>query len=356
MAIAMSLNIFISVADASGDRHAGEFIHALKQIRPDAIIRGIGGPRMTEAGATLLHETVGGAAMGWRGALRVLEVARILRQTRKLFEAEKPDLHVCIDSSAMNLPFAKMAKSMGIPVLYYVAPQLWASRESRIRKVRKYVDEVACILPFEEAYYRSHGVKTTFVGHPLFDELPVDRSPPAGPRFPQRPPIIGIVPGSRRGEVKANLPHQIDVARRIAQAFPGSRFLIPTTSAVDSTVRETAASAGLDIEIELNAFDSMIPCCDLVICKSGTSTLHVAAWGVPMIVVYRLNPLLWHGAARWLIKTKKIALVNILAGNTDLVPEFVPWHGSNQPVADLAIRMLRDPVQLQAQRRKARRA
>ena len=181
----MGLKIFISVADASGDQHAAEFITALRKIRPDAHIRGIGGPRMTESGAMLFHETVGGAAMGWRGALRAIEVIRILRRVRKQFEIERPDLHVCIDSSAMNLPFAKMAKSMGIPVLYYIAPQLWASRESRMKQVRKYVDRIACILPFEELYYRSHGVNATFVGHPLFDELPTDRTLPPGPRFPR---------------------------------------------------------------------------------------------------------------------------------------------------------------------------
>ncbi|MBV8780844.1 MAG: lipid-A-disaccharide synthase [Phycisphaerae bacterium] len=348
----MPLKIFISVADASGDRHAAEFITALRQLHPDIHIRGVGGPRMTESGAMLFHETVGGAAMGWRGALRALEVIRLLRRVRRRFQEDKPDLHVCIDSSAMNLPFAKMAKSMGIPVLYYIAPQLWASRESRIKQVRRYVDKVACILPFEEGYYRSHGVDATFVGHPLFDELPVDRPTPAGPSLDERPPIVGIVPGSRRGEVKANLPHQLDVARRISEAFPGTHFLIPTTSAVDAAVRQQCAGQNLKLEIKLNAFDELIPRCDLVICKSGTSTLHVAAWGVPMIVVYRLNPLIWHGIARWLIKTKKIALVNILAGNVDLVPEFVPWHGSNKPVADLAISMLRNPQTLADQRAK----
>ena len=107
-------------------------------------------------------------------------------------------------------------------------------------------------------------------------------------------------------------------------AFPGSRFLIPTADAVDKKVREIAAGAKLEIEIALNAFDRLIPRCDLVLCKSGTSTLHVAAWTIPMIVVYRLNPILWHGFARWVIKSKKIALVNILAGNIDLVPGICP--------------------------------
>jgi lipid-A-disaccharide synthase len=349
----MSRSIFISVAEASADQHAAEFIKQLKSRCPQITVRGIGGPKMLAAGALLAHETVGKAAMGWRGALRALEVSRMLRETRRSYERDKPDLHVCVDSSAMNLPFAKMARSMGVPVLYYIAPQLWASREGRMRKMRAYVNKLACILPFEESYFREHGVDATFVGHPLFDELPADRSRPVGPGFPEVPPVIGIVPGSRLGEVKANLSSLLDVACRIVAVFPAALFLIPTTSAVDQMVRAGLAECGPladKVEIAANGFDALIPRCDLVLCKSGTSTLHVAAWGVPMIVVYRIHPVIWHGAGRWLVKTKKIALVNILAGNIDLVPEFVPWYGSNEPVADCALRLLQNPELLAEQR------
>ena len=350
----MPRSIFISVADASADQHAAELIKELRLLDPQIIIRGIGGAGMLAAGARLSNETIGKAAMGWRGALRVLEVSQMIRQTRLSYQHDKPDLHICIDSSAMNLPFAKMARSMGVPVLYYIAPQLWASREGRMRKMRKYVNKLACILPFEERYFRGHEVDATFVGHPLFDELPSDRSRPPGAKFPELPPVIGIVPGSRRGEVKANLPPLLDVARRMLAGFPGTRFLIPTTSAVDELVRrqvnESADSLSTRFEMGLNSFDSLIPRCDLVLCKSGTSTLHVAAWGVPMIVVYRINPLVWHGVGRWVIKTKKIALVNILAGNTDLVPEFVPWYGSTDSVTDCAMNLLQHPALLDEQR------
>jgi lipid-A-disaccharide synthase len=350
----MPRSIFISVAEASADQHAAEFIRQIKTLDSQIVVRGIGGPKMLAAGAQLSRETVGGAAMGWRGALRALEVSRMLRETRRSYRHDKPDLHVCVDSSAMNLPFAKMARSMGVPVLYYIAPQLWASREGRMRRLRQVVNKLACILPFEENYFRGHGVDATFVGHPLFDELPADRSRPVGPHYPQGSPTIGIVPGSRRGEVKANLPSLLDVARRVLTVFPATRFLIPTTSAVDELVRRTVNAAGFlggnQIEIASNGFDALIPRCDLVLCKSGTSTLHVAAWGVPMIVVYRIHPLLWHGVGRWVIKSKKIALVNILAGNIELVPEFVPWYGSNDPVAECALNLLKHPESLAQQR------
>jgi lipid-A-disaccharide synthase len=359
--------IFITVAEVSGDKHAAALIRSLKSLEPDLIVEGLGGPQMEAAGAKLLHNTVTGAAMGWRGALRALEVARWMKQVRAHYAKHKPDLHICVDSSAMNLPFAKLAKSFGVPVLYYIAPQLWASREGRMKKLRRDVDAVACIVPFEEPYFRQHGVNATFVGHPLFDQLPRTFKR-EGPVFPDGPPVVGLVPGSRRSEVRANLPHLIDVAKRIQVEFPTVRFLIPTTPAVHSTVVELMEelsggsflllwnddlpNARGPFTIKQDGFDQFIPQCDLCITKSGTSTVHVAAHHVPMIVVYRINPILWHLAARWLIKTKKIAMVNILAGQIELVPEFIPWYGSNEPVAKCAIDLLKHPEKLDEQRKK----
>jgi lipid-A-disaccharide synthase len=345
--------IFITVAEVSGDKHAAALIRSLKSIEPDLIIEGLGGPQMDAAGATLLHNTVTGAAMGWRGALRALEFSRWMKQVRAHYEQHRPDLHICIDSSAMNLPFAKLAKSFGVPVLYYIAPQLWASREGRMKKLRRDVDAVASIVPFEEPYFRQHGVNATFVGHPLFDQIRDTPSRDGEPRFPNAPPIVGIIPGSRKSEVKQNFPHLLDVMDRIKAQFPQVRFLLPTTQSVHA-LAEKMARGRSDVEIKQDAFDEFVPRCDLCITKSGTSTVHVAAYHVPMIVVYRINPILWHLAARWLIKTKKIAMVNILAGQIELVPEYIPWYGSDQPVANCAIDLLKHPEKLADQRKKLR--
>src|SRR5207253_751398 len=157
--------------------------------------------------------------------------------------ATRPDLQVCVDSSAINLHFARAAKEAGIPVLYYVAPQLWASREGRMKKLRAYVDRLACIFSFEEMYFRSHGVEAT---------------------FRELIRITGFQP----------VPDASEVARR--------QHGVETRDTAESTA------------IKRNAFDDFIPQCDLVLTKSGTSTVHVAAWGVPMIVVYYVNPLLWY--------------------------------------------------------------
>jgi lipid-A-disaccharide synthase len=344
--------VFITVAEASGDQNAAALICSLRELDPAIEIVALGGPKMAAAGATLLEETVGRAAMGWRGALRALEASRWLKIVAASYRERKPDLHVCIDSSAINLPFARQARAHGVPVLYYVAPQLWASREGRIKQVRQYVDRLAVIFPFEQEYFCSRGVKATYVGHPLFDQLPADRDGRTTPHFPDTPPVIAVVPGSRRSEIKANLPHLIEVMRRVADTFAQVSFLVPTTAASDGLVRDLLAPHPLRATIKQDAFDELLPRCDLALVKSGTSTVHVAAWNVPMIVVYRINPILWHLAARWLLRTRKIAMVNILAGQRELVPEFIPWYGSNQPVADCAIDLLKHPEKLAEQRQK----
>jgi lipid-A-disaccharide synthase len=402
----MPSRIFITVAEVSGDKHAAQLIRSLKQLDPDAIIEGLGGPEMSAAGATIHRDTVTHAAMGWRGALRAVEIHGVLRWTRRHFQQNRPALWIGVDSPSMNFHFARSAKEMGVPTLQYVAPQLWAWAPRRMKKLRKWVDHVACILPFEEDYFRGHGVKATFVGHPLFDELPADRYRPAGEKFPNRPPVIGLLPGSRRSEAETNFPGLLAAAATIRKAFPDATFLVPTTHAthpiverlvtgsqwngqVDRTTEQkepTSAESALGAqpmeptaqpgEVLVNAlpalvfgkerFDEMVPRCDLCLTVSGTATLHVAAFGVPMIVVYRANRAVWELAGRWLVPTRTFALVNVLAtrrkeplGATlpsgHIVREFVPWFGDSDLIAKEAIDYLRHPEELAAQALQLRR-
>lgn len=341
--------VFITAAEVSGDVHAAELIAELRRLDPTIIIEGHGGPRMRSAGAVVHRETVGKAAMGASGVLRVFEMLSLLRWTRKYLASHRPDLQICCDSPAMNFHFAKLAKKLNVPVLFYVAPQLWAWREGRMKKVRKWIDRLACILPFEEDYFKSHGVNATFVGHPLFDELPERLPHPPAEQLRWRPPIVGLLPGSRRSEAVANFPPLLLVAERLRAAFPGIKFLVPTTSATLPVVTDLAKEKN-DTEIGQDVFDEMVARCDLCITVSGTATLHVAGHFVPMIVVYRLNPLSWHLVGRWLMRTKTFALVNLLGGNEKyMVPEFVPWTGSTDSVADCAIDLLSHPEKLDAQ-------
>lgn len=356
--------VFITAAEVSGDKHAAQLIRSLRQLDPGIRIEGHGGPEMAAAGAVIHRDTVTRAAMGWRGALRAAEVYRILRWTRQYFDDHPPALQIGVDSPSMNIHFARAAKERGIPALQYVAPQLWAWAPWRMKKYRRWVDGVACILPFEEEYFRSSGVNATFVGHPLFDELPADRGTNGRPRFPDRPPVLGLLPGSRRSEAEGNFPRMLAVAARVAEVFPDVAFLVPTVAATDDVVaahlRAAPPAVAGRTRFAKDAFDEMVPRCDLCLTVSGTATLHVAGFDVPMIVVYNGSPVLWNVLGRWLIRTRTFSLVNLLAAPKPAeadparhaVPEFVPWHGSTAPVADLAVDYLRHPAKLADQRRR----
>ncbi len=365
--VAMGRRIFITVAEVSGDQHAAQLVRQLLALDPDLVIEGHGGPAMREAGVRLVHESTRRAAMSWKAISRAGEIWRLLNWTKDYFDRQKPELLICVDSPAMNFHFAKAARQRGIPVLYYIAPQLWAWREGRMKKLRAWVDRVACILPFEEAYFRSHGLDAQFVGHPLFDELPQRQWPQERDHYPHRPPIVGLLPGSRRPEALENFPPLLDVARQMRAAMPEVTFVVPTTPATDPVVEQflahdswaapansAAARAGQRpvVQYALNQFDRLVPQCDLCLTVSGTATLHVAGWGIPMIVVYRGNWLVWNLLARWMVKTRTYSLVNLLApGRKHIVPEFIPWYGSNAPVAQRALDYLRHPEKLADQRR-----
>ncbi|HWE02723.1 MAG TPA: hypothetical protein VG326_09965 [Tepidisphaeraceae bacterium] len=361
----MTRRIFITVAEVSGDKHAAQLIRELRELDPHIMIEGLGGPEMEEAGAVIHRNTVLKAAMGWRGLLRAIEVYKLLKWTGAYFDANRPDLWIGVDSPSMNFHFARLAHDRGVPTLQYVAPQLWAWALWRMKKLRRWVDQVACILPFEEKFFGDHGVHASFVGHPLFDELPPRLVKPPGERFPNRPPVIGLLAGSRKSEAQANFPGMLSCARQIRHAFPAAVFLAPTTPAthpiVTGLLADDRCAAALDVEVGLNRFDEMVPRCDLCLTVSGTATLHVASFNVPMIVVYRVSKTAWNLAGRWLVPTRTIALVNVLAKDArtgdvrsrdgHIVPEFMPWSDAGE-AGDLALEMLENPEKLAAQREK----
>ena len=356
----MPRRVFITAAEVSGDQHAAELVRSLKALDTDMQVEGLCGPRMRDAGCNVFFETTRRAAMGMSGIARIAEIWKLLQWTRSHFDKSPPDLLICVDSPAMNFHFARAAKERGMPVLYYIAPQLWAWREGRMEKLRRWVDHVACILPFEQQYFQSHGINATFVGHPLFDELPKDRVVDEAKKYPHRPPIVGLLPGSRRNEASANFRHLLDVARRLNHEFPDISFRVPTTMQTHDIVMQAITRHSLGrfritsskIIAEQDCFDRVVPECDFCLTVSGTATLHVASFGVPMIVVYRTSPILWNLLGRWLIKTRTFSLVNLLADDKRLVPEYIPWYGSNKPVFLHALDYLKNPEMLLAQRRK----
>ncbi|HUB23875.1 MAG TPA: hypothetical protein VL992_00500 [Tepidisphaeraceae bacterium] len=386
----MPRRVFITVGEISGDLHAANFVRELRKLEPDIVVDALGGPNLRDAGATVHYDTVSRATMGLRALLKAFEVRRLLKWTEDFCRKNPADLHVCVDSWAMNWHFARLGKRLGKPVLYYIAPQAWASRPSRAKAMKACVDRLACIVPFEEEWFGSRGVPTTFVGHPLFDEVSLR------PAAKHDGLIVGLLPGSRKGIAKNNFPRLLEVAKRILSEVPGVRFHVPVTESTEQIVRNELSMRGFTPSpgtpgegwgeglqkskpsgsstvvqsphpnplpeyrergqetffVERDSFDDLVPDCDLCITVSGTATLHVAAHQVPMIVVFYGSRLAWNLIGRWLISARTFAMVNILSPTGQrIVPEFIPWNGPVEPVGQCAIDLLRSPGKLAEQRK-----
>ena len=349
-----SPRVFFTAAEHSADTHVANLAREVRKLRADVELEGIGGARMRETGIRVHHETVARARMGVTAFLRAAEMLRIFRWTRRHFrESGPPSLMVCCDSWTMNKHFLRIARQFGVPTMYYISPQVWASREGRVKRMRRDIDRMAVILPFEEPWLRERGIEATFVGHPLFDELP-SAAPQreAGQRHPARPPVIALAAGSRRKVARLNLGRLLEVARLIRRELPEARFVSPTVVSTHEYVRSAAAGLGW-VKVRQDAFDELVGESDAAICVSGTATLHTAALGVPLVAVYAAGRLAWQLAGRWIINTRTFALVNWLHPRREhVVPEFIPWFkGQEQAVAEQVLGWLRDPAKLEAQRR-----
>lgn len=352
--------IFISVAEDSADLHAASLVRTARSLLPQATFVGLTGPRLRALGVETVFDMASQATMltGVVGAVRRGRAA--LAAAERAWEAARPDLVMVMDSSALHLPMARRAKRRGLPVLYYIAPQTWASRPGRNRALARDVDCVACILPFEEAYFRGHGVHAEYVGHPLFEALAqrrVDKRRADELRAPGRP-VVAILPGSRRQVVQAVLPKQLDVARRVAARLGGLTVAISAASEErEAQIRaivsqaagappgsgEARSASGEPVILrEDNA--TLLTAADLALVASGTATLEAAAYRKPMVVMYDAGGVMRLACSlggRRLLHTPHLALVNILA-NARVVPEFMPFMGDARAVAEVAAQLLTD--------------
>ena len=335
-----SPTILITAAEASGDAHAAGLIAALRRHLPDARFVGIGGPAMAAAGCELLAEPVARAAMT-TGVLRHLRYFHgIVRRMRRAIKDLRPDVHVPVDSPALNWHLAKAARKCGTPVIYYIAPQVWAWAPWRVAKMRRLTDAVACILPFEEKYLRERGVNAHFVGHPLFDHLSPADPPDLAEAAESGQWRIALLPGSRPGEIARHAKALAAVMDRLARRWPGAQF---SFTAIDESsaglIRQCAARD--DLPIEVGVTEEVLARSHFAIAASGTVTLEVAHFGAPMVIFYRVAKWPYRLLGRWLIRTPYLSLVNILAGR-ELVPELMPWYGDAGALADAAEGMLAD--------------
>lgn len=344
--------IIISALDNSGQRHASDLVRLLRGKLRDEQFIGIGGQELAEAGCELIHDISDNSAMltGVIGAMKWAIPA--YRKLQKLMDTGKVKLVVLVDSPTFNLPLARAAKKRGIKTFYYIAPQTWAWAESRVKKIKARVDRLAVILPFEEAYFRRFGIDAHYVGHPFIYHVKQAR---IDAELDGRLKTIAakrllIMPGSRRGVVHQMLPAQLRIARSLAARLGPICVCVTAWPKLKDEICTIVREQGFEVSIDdLGAHDAvavftkqhptLIANADLVLATSGTGTLEVAWHGRPMIIMYNASRLTYHLLGRWLIRTKHLSLINILAGRS-LAPEFMPYIRDEANITETAEELL----------------
>ena len=347
----MTKRIFISACEPSAELHCANLINAVKQTTCDSLAPvefvGLGGEKMAHAGCELLDSTVSAAAMIHNAFSQVGRYIKLLKRVKSYFKSTNVDLVIVCDSPAFNFHVAKAAKKAGIPVLFYVAPQLWAWAPWRIGKLKKCCDKLACILPFEQQWFTTRGIDATYVGNPLLDDIELDPKPTKNyTGFDPKNATVALLPGSRDAEIDSLWPPMLEVAARLKQKYPSIKFTASAVSAEKLNKLKQHANPDFNCTYVI---DSTVATCtrsDLAIVASGSATLQVAATSCPMIIIYKANRLLWHLVGKWLITTKYLSLVNILAGK-ELAPEFMPYFTSTDPIYAAAAELLDDNDKLQ---------
>lgn len=330
--------ILITCGETSGDLHAASLVAELYRRVPNARIIALGGDRVKEAGAELVHHVDDYAVIGFSGVLTNLpKFARLERSLKQVLN-DGVDLFIPVDYPGLNLRLAAHAKKLDIPVLYYISPQVWAWGEGRVDKMAKSVDYMAVILPFEESIYKDRGIPVEFVGHPLVEDHPL---PP--PKAADDRNGIGLLPGSRPQEVRRILPLLLETAERIRRIRPDEKFTIAASPSVPERIyRRLLAAYSIDAKLTYETREVMKQS-SLLLVASGTATLEGALFETPLIIVYRLS-MFNYLIARRVVKISNIGLVNIILGE-EICPEFVQVDAKPESIADQAIALLEDPAQ-----------
>jgi len=348
--------IMLSAGEASGDLHGGTLCRALRKLSPGIRLTGMGGGHMAAAGMEVIVDPTGQAAVGTSEVVgRVPALYRAYRAMGRRLLVDRPDALVLIDFPEFNLRLARRARRAGVPVVYFIPPQLWAWRAGRVRQMARRVKRVLAVFPFEPPLYERARVPVTFVGHPLLDVLPLDLTRDEARRRLAVDPghaLIGLLPGSRPGEIERLLPSMLDAARRLAAADGRRRFVLglaPTVAREEVATIMSAAGPGIPpIELVSGRTYEVMSAADTLLIASGTATLEAALLGAPMVICYRVSRLT-ELIARALTRVEWIGLPNLVSGRL-VVPELIQGEVTGARLAQEATRLLDDPVAATAQR------
>ena len=347
--------LLVVAGEASGDLHGARLVEELRRRVPGLVTFGLGGDQLQAAGLEAVAHSSEVAVVG------ITEVLKELPRIRQVFDAllreadrRHPAGAVLIDFPDFNLRLARQLKRRGVPVVYYISPQVWAWRKGRVKHIARVVDRMLVLFPFEVDFYRRSRVKAVHVGHPLVDEVPVlpqawERGDPAAEGRPYR---IALLPGSRRSEIRALLPTLLAAVRVLGERLPLEVRLIQAPNLRRELLLESIAAAGLPpgLPVEIVDQDRFAAVADshLALCASGTATLEVGLLGTPMIVVYRLAS--WtYLLARMLVRLPHVSLVNLVL-ERGVVPERIQGEASPEGIAAEAERILREPAVRDAMR------
>ena len=336
--------LLIIVGDKSADLYGAKLVHELKKIDSSINIVGTGGEKMREEGVKILYDVKDMSVIGlWEAVSKVSLIRKIKRDILKLLDTNTINAAVLLDFPGFNLHIAAEIRGRNIPVIYYISPQIWAWGSGRIKKIKKRVNKMLVILPFEVDIYRNAGVDVRFIGHPLFDVIRVDGDKEylcSQLGLNPSSPIIGILPGSRNKEVRFLLHSMIDGALLIKKKIPDAQFILPRAREVDeSYIKKIISDKGADIKVVNGNSYGVMSVSDISIICSGTATLEAAILGSPVLIVYRLSKIT-ELIGRKFLKVKHWGLVNILAGK-EIVPELEQEEVNGENISAYVISVLK---------------
>ncbi len=317
---ALFKKVMMVAGEASGDMHAAKVIESLLRKNKKLKLFGLGGPLMAQAGMEVREDLTRQALIGfWEVLKHYPAIRRRFADCEKWLSDEKPDLLFLVDYPGFNLRLAERAHRMGIPVCYYVAPKVWAWNQGRVKTMKKIIQKLLVIFPFEPGFFRKHGLKAFYVGNPLMEEMklkPIQRKEVLGQYGIQlsRFPVVCAMPGSRKGEIEKIWPLFLRASRILRKSCPDAAFVIPKSQGLEQEDFTGLTPDDPFFFVEGPAYE-LRKACDVAWIKSGTSTLETALLGTPMVVVYKVAAVTGF-LARRLLKVKNISLVNLLAGQT----------------------------------------
>lgn len=326
--------ILFTAFEPSGDAHAAPVIRAIREHYPEREVVAFGGPRMREAGATILRETTAAAAMALGALSKVQQIRREIVWLRDWLKDNRVSIHVPVDSPAANFPICKVMRPHCDAILHLVAPQMWAWAGWRIRKMRRLSDHVMCLLPFEPDWYVPRGAPATFIGHPRMNrELDLDELDRIASTFPSGAPRIALLPGSRAQEIRMNLAPMVEIVSALRAEAPDLHALVCAADGdIASIAREIISPWPDHVTMDVGTSDAGIRWADCALAVSGTVTLDCTRQCTPLVGMYRISPFSRMIAKR-LLKPGLRLLPNLVAGRA-VVPEFVPYAGSVAPIVD----------------------